>query len=291
TGGSAELAAFKLILAFPGDVCHYHRQHLLVNVNCCDSIRHYASPGRSGEHAKRYSQAGSRGYRRSRQGDERRPIIRAEAHMLQGQTESRSRILHCPADLIAPAIAMMPVFYELSRAEGPSQQSRKTPAGSGLRTRGKTGLAANFRQNAPEIHASLVSPRPRPAALIPQIETLNWTDSESGSYTRSSGKGECVPAMETKSQVELLHEISNIVSSNLSLEKMLQELIGLAVEVTECDACLVYLVDKSRKEIVLRASQLPHAREIGHIKLKMGEGITGWVAQNKSVVALGANAA
>ena len=97
--------------------------------------------------------------------------------------------------------------------------------------------------------------------------------------------------MESKSQVELLHEISNIVSSNLSLEKMLQELIGLAVEVTNCDACLVYLVDKGRKEIVLRASQLPHTKEIGHIKLKMGEGITGWVAQNKSVVALGANAA
>ena len=72
---------------------------------------------------------------------------------------------------------------------------------------------------------------------------------------------------------------------------MLQELIGLAVEVTDCDACLVYLVDRNRKEIVLRASQLPHAKEIGHIQLKMGEGITGWVAQNKSVVALGANAA
>ena len=50
-------------------------------------------------------------------------------------------------------------------------------------------------------------------------------------------------ASEVKSQVELLHQISNIVSSNLSLEKMLQELIGLAVEVTGCDACLVYLVD------------------------------------------------
>src|ERR1035437_9770259 len=34
---------------------------------------------------------------------------------------------------------------------------RKTTAGSGLRTRGQTGLAANFRQNAPELHASLVS--------------------------------------------------------------------------------------------------------------------------------------
>ncbi|MBZ5579470.1 MAG: GAF domain-containing protein [Acidobacteriia bacterium] len=93
-------------------------------------------------------------------------------------------------------------------------------------------------------------------------------------------------ASEVKSQVELLHQISNIVSSNLSLEKMLQELIGLTLEVTSCDACLVYLVDHSTNEIVLRASQLPHASEIGNIRMKMGEGITGWVAQHKSVVAL-----
>jgi hypothetical protein len=44
SGGSAELAAIKLILAFPGDVGHHHSQHLLVNVNCCDSIRHHDSP-------------------------------------------------------------------------------------------------------------------------------------------------------------------------------------------------------------------------------------------------------
>ena len=96
--------------------------------------------------------------------------------------------------------------------------------------------------------------------------------------------------MESKNQVELLHQISNIVSSNLSLEKMLKELIGLAVEVTDCDACLVYLLDRNRNEIVLRGSQLPHAKEIGHIRLKMGEGVTGWVAQHKSVVALASNA-
>ena len=100
-----------------------------------------------------------------------------------------------------------------------------------------------------------------------------------------------MPVMESKSQVELLHQISNIVSSDLSLEKMLRELIGLAVEVTDCDACLVYLLDRNRNEIVLRASKLPHAKEIGHIRLKMGEGVTGWVAQHKSVAALSSNAA
>ena len=96
--------------------------------------------------------------------------------------------------------------------------------------------------------------------------------------------------LEMNSQVALLHQISNIVSSNSSMEKMLHELIGLAVEVTHCDACLVYLVDHATNEIVLRGSQLPHDPEIGAIRMRMGEGITGWVAEHKSVVALGANA-
>jgi GAF domain-containing protein len=92
------------------------------------------------------------------------------------------------------------------------------------------------------------------------------------------------------SQVAILHRISNIVSSDLSLDKMLQELVALTLQVTACDACLVYLVDRSSNEIVLRASQLPHFEEIGNIRLKMGEGITGWVALHKSVVALSSNA-
>lgn len=93
------------------------------------------------------------------------------------------------------------------------------------------------------------------------------------------------------SQVAVLHRISNIVSSDLSLEKMLQGLVGLTLQVTACDACLVYLVDHSSGEIVLSASQLPHDKEIGNIRLKMGEGITGWVALHRSVVALATNAA
>jgi GAF domain-containing protein len=92
------------------------------------------------------------------------------------------------------------------------------------------------------------------------------------------------------SQVALLHHISSIVSSGLPLEKMLSELIELTTDVTHCDACLVYLLDESSQEIVLRASKLPHDAEIGNIRLGMGEGITGWVAAHRSVVALSSNA-
>jgi GAF domain-containing protein len=92
-------------------------------------------------------------------------------------------------------------------------------------------------------------------------------------------------------QVALLHRISSIVSSGLELETMLRELVDLIMQVSDSDACLVYLVDHSTNEIVLRASQLPHSAEIGTIRLQMGEGITGWVAKHKSVVALAKDAA
>jgi signal transduction protein with GAF and PtsI domain len=92
------------------------------------------------------------------------------------------------------------------------------------------------------------------------------------------------------SQVTLLHRISSIVSSELSLDEMLGEIVGLTVQVTECDACLVYLLERETDEIVLRASQVPHSVDFGNIRMKMGEGVTGWVAEHKSVVALSSNA-
>jgi uroporphyrinogen-III synthase len=92
------------------------------------------------------------------------------------------------------------------------------------------------------------------------------------------------------SQIDLLHRISRIVSSDLSVDEMLGEIIGITAQVTECDACLVYLLDDETGEMVLRASQLPHARELGNLRLGKGEGVTGWVAEHNATVALPRNA-
>jgi uroporphyrinogen-III synthase len=43
-------------------------------------------------------------------------------------------------------------------------------------------------------------------------------------------------------------------------------------------------------KLFLCASQLPHPGEIGQIRMKIGEGVTGWVAQHRSVVALSSQA-
>jgi uroporphyrinogen-III synthase len=89
----------------------------------------------------------------------------------------------------------------------------------------------------------------------------------------------------------IFHRVSNIVSSERSLDEMLGEIVGLTVQATDCDACLVYLWDREENEVVLRASNVPHASDIGVLSLKLGEGVTGWVAEHKSVVTLSENAA
>ena len=72
---------------------------------------------------------------------------------------------------------------------------------------------------------------------------------------------------------------------------MLGEVIGLAAQATSCDACLAYLIDRPAGELVLRASLLPHAADLGSLRMKIGEGVAGWVVENNSVAALAPSAA
>ena len=90
--------------------------------------------------------------------------------------------------------------------------------------------------------------------------------------------------------VSVLHRVSRIVSSELSLDEMLGDIVALASQITGCDACLVYLAEIESNEFVLRASLVPHAADLGHLRMKIGEGVTGWVAEHQSPVALAAKA-
>jgi two-component system, response regulator PdtaR len=100
-----------------------------------------------------------------------------------------------------------------------------------------------------------------------------------------------VTQLEPPASVALLHRISNIVSSELTIDEMLGEIVGLTVQATGCDACLVYLIERETNELVLRASQVPHQGDLGNIRIKVGEGVSGWVVEHRSVVALPENAA
>jgi two-component system, sensor histidine kinase and response regulator len=92
------------------------------------------------------------------------------------------------------------------------------------------------------------------------------------------------------SGLTVLHQVSRIVTSELSLDEMLGQIVGLTAQSTRCDACLIYLVESASGEFVLRASQVPRAQDREDVRVKLGEGVTGWVAEHQSVVALGSQA-
>ncbi len=93
------------------------------------------------------------------------------------------------------------------------------------------------------------------------------------------------------SNVSVLHRVSRIISSEISLDEMLGEIVGLTAQVTDCDACLVYLFEEATGDFVLRASLVPHTADVGRLRMRMGEGVTGWVAEHQAPVALSSNAA
>lgn len=92
--------------------------------------------------------------------------------------------------------------------------------------------------------------------------------------------------LDTSEELDLLHKITHIIGSTLDLKTMLQEIVGLVSGLTRADACFVYLHEPAQDSLVLSASKTPHPGEIGQIRLKMGEGLTGWVAEHKKPLAI-----
>ncbi|TLY36682.1 MAG: GAF domain-containing protein [Nitrospirae bacterium] len=91
-------------------------------------------------------------------------------------------------------------------------------------------------------------------------------------------------------EAEILHQIAETVSGNLDLDCVLRDIMDIAVQVTKADSCLVYLLNSHKDELVLKASLNPHPKLIGRVRLGLGEGITGWVAQQGRTVAIASNA-
>jgi signal transduction protein with GAF and PtsI domain len=91
-------------------------------------------------------------------------------------------------------------------------------------------------------------------------------------------------------EVDVLHRITESISSTLDLEAVLKHIVDVVVEVTKADACLLYLLSDSGEELILRSSKNPHPKLIGRITIGIGEGITGWVARERTRVVIPSNA-
>ncbi|MCC2669225.1 MAG: Signal transduction histidine kinase, partial [Armatimonadetes bacterium] len=95
---------------------------------------------------------------------------------------------------------------------------------------------------------------------------------------------------EKSAEVDLLQEITAGIAGAGDTEAMLQFIADVAVRVTETDSSSIYVFDSTKQNLVLKAvHEAPHGL-VGRLSLKIGEGITGWVARELHPVALERNA-
>ena len=100
----------------------------------------------------------------------------------------------------------------------------------------------------------------------------------------SKGKDLELRLQRTEEQLRLFQRVSRFMVREMNLQEVLQGIVSLIAEFMECDSCLVYLIDNN--ELVLCAANTPHPSTIGKVRLRTTEGLTGWVARERRMLAI-----
>jgi signal transduction protein with GAF and PtsI domain len=85
-------------------------------------------------------------------------------------------------------------------------------------------------------------------------------------------------------QLRLFQRVSRLMTRDLELDGVLREIVSLVKDFLTCDSCLIYLVEEA--ELVLFASSDQNRKTIGTVRLRLNEGLTGWVARERRLLAI-----
>src|SRR3984893_19464661 len=91
------------------------------------------------------------------------------------------------------------------------------------------------------------------------------------------------------SHVDVLHHTVSRIASADGFHQALDRILDFAVEMVKCDSCFIYVL--TGEDLILRASKNPHQELLDRLKLRVGQGITGWVAEHLEPVAIAEKAA
>ncbi len=88
--------------------------------------------------------------------------------------------------------------------------------------------------------------------------------------------------------IDFLHQIGSRMAAADPMHEVLGRIVDLAAYAVRCDSCFLYVLESN--QLILRASKNPHPGIIDRLILRIGQGITGWVAENRQPVTISANA-
>ncbi len=85
-------------------------------------------------------------------------------------------------------------------------------------------------------------------------------------------------------QLRLFQRVSRLMTRDIELDDVLDEIVTLIRGFLRCDSCLIYLVEDA--ELVLYATSDSNHRSLGAVRLRLSEGLTGWVARERRLLAI-----
>lgn len=86
-------------------------------------------------------------------------------------------------------------------------------------------------------------------------------------------------------ELSLLHEITRLAGSTLDWEAMLRIIVEHTARIMNAEVCSIYLLEPDG-HLVLKATQGLAQSAVGRFRMKLGQGITGWVASTRQPVAV-----
>ncbi|NWF91471.1 MAG: GAF and ANTAR domain-containing protein [Syntrophaceae bacterium] len=84
-----------------------------------------------------------------------------------------------------------------------------------------------------------------------------------------------------KKQIEALSEIGKAISSDQYLDDILKLIVTVTANVMDSKICSLWILDEKEKVLRIRATQAISEEYLKERSLKLGEGVVGYVAQQK----------
>ncbi len=85
-------------------------------------------------------------------------------------------------------------------------------------------------------------------------------------------------------ELSLLRGLLRMMHNDVTLEETLGQALRLSREILPFDCAFIYFLDGEGHDLVLRATSNIYPHAVGQVVLRMGEGVTGWVAREMSPV-------
>ena len=84
--------------------------------------------------------------------------------------------------------------------------------------------------------------------------------------------------------LDFLHDLGTRIAAADPLHEVLDEIVEFVAELVSCDSCFIFVLEGD--DLILRASKNPHPEVLDRLKMQVGQGIAGWVAEHREPVVI-----